>query len=395
MLTESALQQFQKYLSESQIQTLKILILLLQVHKQVRIERLAACLPIPILYESRRKHLQRFLVLPNLSIVLFWFPIIKSIIEKEFTSLTTLILALDLEEIRVAVRTNWKNNNVLMLSVIWKNRSLPLYWQILDKDEGCSNLAEQKSVIRPVLRLLKKYRLVLIGDREFHGVELSDWLEKEYRKKRKPEFFFAFRQKQDTYIKQRAEREYQQLLDLGLKPGTKIFFEDLKITKSKGFGNFNLAAYWKRKYKRNNEEEPWYILTNLDNLDEVLKVYSTRYGIEALFKDCKTGGYNLEDSKANKKRLTNLILLIALSYTMLALRGKYFKNKGLQKYISRLKEQKRSIRRHSDHWVGIYGNLWILSWDFCFEWVNNIIQNNSNKAPFYQKGMKALRELAK
>ncbi|MDJ0718937.1 MAG: IS4 family transposase, partial [Prochloraceae cyanobacterium] len=122
MLTESALQQFQKYLSESQIQTLKILILLLQVHKQVRIERLAACLPIPILYESRRKHLQRFLVLPNLSIVLFWFPIIKSIIEKEFTSLTTLILALDLEEIRVAVRTNWKNNNVLMLSVIWKNR---------------------------------------------------------------------------------------------------------------------------------------------------------------------------------------------------------------------------------------------------------------------------------
>ncbi|MDJ0714103.1 MAG: hypothetical protein QNJ54_07765 [Prochloraceae cyanobacterium] len=122
MFTESALQQFQKYLSDSQIQTLKILIWLLQVHKQVRVERLAACLPLPILYKSRRKHLQRFLVIPNLSIVLFWFPIIKSIIEKEFTSLTTLILALDLEEIRVAVRTNWKNNNVLMLSVIWKNR---------------------------------------------------------------------------------------------------------------------------------------------------------------------------------------------------------------------------------------------------------------------------------
>ncbi|MGF1488330.1 MAG: IS4 family transposase [Prochloraceae cyanobacterium] len=386
MFPQCVIKQFEKYLSESQIQTLKILIWLLQVHKQVRIERLAACLPLPILYESRRKHLQRFLVLPNFSIVLFWFPIIKSIVEKEFKSYQELILAID--------RTNWKNNNVLMLSLIWKNRSLPLYWQILEKDEGCSNLAEQKSVIRPILKLLKKYTLILIGDREFHGVELANWLEKEYISKRKQEVFFAFRQKQDTYIKQQTEKEYQQLFDLGMKPGKKIFLSELKVTKGKGFGNFNLAAYWKRKYKRNNEEEPWYLLTNLDNLEKVLKVYSTRYGIEALFKDCKTGGYNLEGSKANKKRLTNLILLIALSYTMLALRGKNLKNKGLQKYIARLKENKRTTRRHSDHWVGMYGEMWILAWNFCYEWIDTIIKHNSGKAPFYQKGLRAMSAIS-
>ena len=32
-------------------------------------------------------------------------------------------------------------------------------------------------------------------------------------------------------------------------------------------------------------------------------------GVEAMFKDCKTGGYNLEGSKANVQGLTNLILL--------------------------------------------------------------------------------------
>ena len=31
-------------------------------------------------------------------------------------------------------------------------------------------------------------------------------------------------------------------------------------------------------------------------------------GIEAMFKDCKTGGYNLEGSQANVERLNNLIL---------------------------------------------------------------------------------------
>jgi L-aminopeptidase/D-esterase-like protein len=48
-------------------------------------------------------------------------------------------------------------------------------------------------------------------------------------------------------------------------------------------------------------------------------------GIEAMFKDCKTGalvrrGYNLEGSSASIKRLTNLVLLIAIAYTLSTLK---------------------------------------------------------------------------
>jgi hypothetical protein len=88
------------------------MIWLLQVHKEVRIERLASCLPMPILYESRRKKIQRFLVLSSLSLPVFWFPIIKSIVEKEFKRVKRLILVLD--------RTQWKDNNIFRLSVIWR-----------------------------------------------------------------------------------------------------------------------------------------------------------------------------------------------------------------------------------------------------------------------------------
>ena len=49
--------------------------------------------------------------------------------------------------------------------------------------------------------------------------------------------------------------------------------------------------------------EPCYLLTNIDNLDEVVKIYRSRMGIEAMFKHCKTGGYNLEGSQANVQRL--------------------------------------------------------------------------------------------
>ena len=87
--------QIEKYLTKSQYLTLQLLIWLLQVHKDVKIERLASYLPMPILYESRRKKIQRFLVLSSLSLSLFWFPIIKFIVEKEFKLEKCLILVLD------------------------------------------------------------------------------------------------------------------------------------------------------------------------------------------------------------------------------------------------------------------------------------------------------------
>ncbi|MBD2251485.1 hypothetical protein [Nostoc parmelioides] len=51
----------EKYLNKAQLITLKMLVWLLQNQKQVRIERLAATLPLPIQQNSRRRHLQRFL----------------------------------------------------------------------------------------------------------------------------------------------------------------------------------------------------------------------------------------------------------------------------------------------------------------------------------------------
>jgi hypothetical protein len=171
-----------KYLNESQLLTLEILVWLLQVHKQVRIERLAACLPIPILYESRRRHLQRFLVLPKLSVPLVWFPLIKCILKTQVLPGSRLVVALD--------RTQWEANNLLMVSIIWKKRAFPVYWQFLGK-AGSSNLQEQIAVIRPVLKLLSCYEIVVIGDREFRSVELAYWLKKK-------KVYFALRQKQDT-----------------------------------------------------------------------------------------------------------------------------------------------------------------------------------------------------
>ena len=66
-----------------------------------------------------------------------------------------------------------------------------------------------------------------------------------------------------------------------------------------------------------------------------------------MFRDCKSGGYNLEGSQANNQRLTNLILLIALAYTASCLSGLKIRNTGYQEYINRLKMENQNRPRHS------------------------------------------------
>ncbi len=158
----------QSRLSATQFLRLEILVWVLQFHKQVRIERLAALFPQPILFESRRRHLQRFLILPQLSLPLLWFPLIKCILRTHVNKASRLQVVID--------RTQWKQNNLFMASVIWEKRAWPIYWQFLEK-RGSSNFTEQKTLLRPVLRLLRSYEVVVLGDREFRSVELASWLD--------------------------------------------------------------------------------------------------------------------------------------------------------------------------------------------------------------------------
>ncbi len=72
-------------------------------------------------------------------------------------------------------------------------------------------MAEQKALIRPIIRLLKDYKVVVIGDREFRSVELASWLEHK-------RIGFALRLKQGTYIKPEGQ-DYQRLSSLGKELG--------------------------------------------------------------------------------------------------------------------------------------------------------------------------------
>ncbi|NEO73953.1 IS4 family transposase [Moorena sp. SIO3H5] len=235
----------------------------LQLLRQVKLEVLAQALPLPILFESRRKKLRRFLRLREFNIVSIWFPCVSALLEEMFKPNDRIYLAID--------RTSWGVINILMVSVIYDHRAWPIYWEFLEK-KGSSNFDEQISVLGKSLGLLSNYRVVVLGDREFCSPKLGNWLSLEGA-------YFCLRQKSNTLVCHDTEME-QKLKDYGLKPGVKLFIKDCQVTKQKGFGRFNIAGKWKGKYQGFKTKEPWYILTNFDELDTAIVAYQRRFSIE-------------------------------------------------------------------------------------------------------------------
>ena len=63
--------------------------------------------------------------------------------------------------------------------------------------------------------------------------------------------------------------------------------------------------------------------------------------IETMFRDLKTGGYNLENTKVNERRLMALVLLISIAYTLATLQGASLQHRTVAEYICRPTETGR------------------------------------------------------
>jgi hypothetical protein len=361
-------------LSRAEFIFLKILINLLQSVKKVNLEQLANTLPLPIKFESRRKRIQRFLSLPNLQIEKIWFPIITTWLSMYFTAGEVIYLAID--------RTNWSTINLLMISVVWQKRAFPIYFELLPK-LGSSNVAEPEKALSQVIPLFETYRVCVLGDREFCSVKLARHLQSWG-------VYFCLRLKKNEFVEVEKDR-WIELNELGLRPGISLFLKGVKVTKTKGFISFNVAAKWKGKLLGVAPKEGWFILTNLASLEEAISAYKRRFNIEEMFRDFKKGGYNLEQTNVEGKRLISLILLIAIAYTSATIQGQQIKRKGIQNYIARIKEAGRTERRHSSFYIGLYGQSWLNFQQSCMELIQELMRLNPNKLKYYQRGLNAMK----
>lgn len=138
--------------------------------------------------------------LPIFQIEKLWFVIIKDWLAAVFTANQTIYAVID--------RTSWGCINLMMISIVYDKRAIPIYWELLPK-LGISSFGEQTKFFTKVLPLLTVNKTVVLGDREFCSAQLANWLTEK-------NLYFCLRLKKSEYIQAKTDFWYQ-LSDIRLK----------------------------------------------------------------------------------------------------------------------------------------------------------------------------------
>ena len=109
-----------------------------------------------------------------------------------------------------------------------------------------------------------------------------------------------------------------------------------------------------------------------------------------MFKDCKTGGFNLEQTKVDNKRFLALVLLIAIAYTFTTIQGQLFKQFTIDIYAGRLQEPFDIAPRQSDFSLGLYGQGWQYAMDLWADLAFKLMALKPHKRLYFQRGLYAL-----
>ena len=333
--------------------------------------------PTQLLPKVLPSKLQRFLDLPQLTIALIWLPLIAYWLKTYCSAGQTLLVAID--------RTQWGCINLFTIALIWQKRAIPLYWCLLPK-LGSSNLLELTLALEQVLPLFKQYKLIVLGDREFCSVDLGNW-------PGTVGVSFCLRLKKNHCL-ETENLIWQRLDQLGLVPGTSLYFQGVRVRKTQPVAGFDIACKWKRDYQGRKVKSAWFILTDLGSLPFALSAYKQRMGIEEMFRDCKSGGYNLEGSGLRGDRLIKIILLMAIAYTSAIFQGSEIQQKQVQKYVSRRCEPRKKYRRRSTFGVGFDGEQWVDYLDRHSLEIQQLMKLTRNKRRFYQQGIRAATLIA-
>ena len=113
-----------------------------------------------------------------------------------------------------------------------------------------------------VIPIFNNYKVCVLGDREFCSVKLAKYL---------PSLgvYFCLLLKKNEFLE--VEKDvFIELKSLGLAPGVSFFIKGVKLTKTRGFMSFNVAARWKRKINGVAQKKGWFILTKFDNLEAAI-----------------------------------------------------------------------------------------------------------------------------
>ena len=292
--------------------------------KAVHLSKVAMKIPGDANLLSITRRLSRFLGNPAIRVREWYEPIAKDVLQAIANTVGEIRLIADGTKIGFG-------HQLLMVTVAFRRRAIPIAWTWVRKSRGHSSAAKQLALLAYVRRLIPaKTPVLLVGDSEFGAVAVIRQLETWKWK-------YVLRQKGSHQVKLGAS-DWQRFGDLVEKPGQSNWLGRGLLT-FKHAHPTNLLAHWKK-----GEKEPWLLATNLSSRREALVAYRRRMWIEEMFGDMKGNGFDLESTHLRHfLRLSRLTLAVALLYIWLISTGSKAIKDGRRHLVDRAERRDLSI----------------------------------------------------
>jgi hypothetical protein len=285
---------------------------------------------------SWQRRCRRWLSNPRIDMDALYGPLVLWAIQQCQKPGQALLLALDTTVL-------WNRFCVVVLSVVCHGRAIPLLWQTLEHPSASVSAEVVLALLQRADRLLAGFTAItVLADRAFPSAELLSWFEPQ------PRWRYVMRLRSDTWIHGAAAPMGCEVRHLRLPRGHCRGFRDVLL--------------WGNGHQRANlllarpigiaAAEPWYLVSNLEPSLDLVWAYGQRFCCEQLFRDQKSGIFQLERSGLrDPARIDRLLLVVAIAVLLSSLQGYAISLSGQRHRVDPHWKRGLSFARIGLHWL--------------------------------------------
>ncbi len=242
--------------------------------------------------ESLITRFRRFVKHDDITLEAVWLPFARAVLAGLAASPLTILLD---------GTTAGRGCMVLMASVVYQGRAIPLLWTVVKGKKGHLPQHVHCALIRQLREVIPAQATVLVlGDGEFDGAELQAAI-------RAAKWDYACRTASNITI-YAADRVFT-VGDLPLQRGEAVAIADVEMTAAR-YGPILLIGVWEEAH-----DEPIYLITSLTDAQCAIESYRLRFRIECMFAEHKSRGFHIHKSHLNKpERVARLLIATSLAY---------------------------------------------------------------------------------
>ncbi len=314
--TRQVLQQALPTARASQVETLALVVASATQTQSAHLGALARALPLSTTQDAKEQRIRRFLDNPRITQATHYRPIARAALAG--VTHQRVDLALD----RVLLQ---ERHNLLVASVGFRRRSVPLAWQALDH-VGSSDLDDQKAVLTAALaEVPAETKVTVHADSEFRSVALFQWLRAQGH-----DAMLSIRGR--TYVYDTADAVSGQTLLERVGQRTDVVYLNGGAVTEERYGPVNVFAWWSKD--DNGKPLLRAVMTNLSATPRTKQRGRKRMWIETGFRDWQSGGFHLDQTGIqDRERLVRLLIPVLIAYIWVVSIGRWVVKRGYRRLI--------------------------------------------------------------